>query len=997
MKIAQRDLTSHPSFWLAVFALISRAILAGGLAYSRYEMNLIRREEYRNLAVIAEMKARLITEWREERLLHVAKASHDPFLRKAIADFIKAPGNPDLASDLRKKFELEQKGFDLEQKGLAYADVLLIDPDGKTLLSVPPKQADLFPIEKEAIENAIVSRQAVLSDLFRVPGGDEVRMDAVAPVLADHDRPLAVLVGRIIANTTLYPLCRFWPTPSRTAETILVKVEGGEVLVLNDLRHGENTALSTRYPLNRTELPAVQAAMGKTGIFEGRDYRNIEVLADLRPVPGSPWFMVAQVDRGEILAEATYRATITGFLVAISILLTASVIAFIYRHREIELLKALYQSEREQRQAVEVFRITLYGIGDAVITTDKAGLISHMNRMAEKLTGWEESEAKGRPVEEVFKIIGEELRITVENPVRRVLNERTVVELAGHTLLVGRDGLDRPVADSGAPIRDDSGAIVGVVLVFRDQTQERAAHRSLEESEERFRKLVENAPDAIFVEVDGVFAYLNPVAVKLFGADSQNELLHRPVLERCHSAFHEQVKERLRLLNVETKQVSPLEEKYIRLDGTLIDVEVSAVPTTYKDRQGALVFARDIRERKGIEQEREKFEAQLFQAQKLEALGVLAGGIAHDFNNILGIISGYTEMAQWGAAKGSQVWENLQEARVGIGRAAELVQQILAFSSSRSRERKPFQVALVVKEALKMLRATLPSTIEIKEDVASNAAVLGDPTQIHQVMMNLCTNAAHAMQDGGGLLAVSLTDVRLGPEAVRPHSGLQPGPYVKLAVQDTGHGIDSSILDRIFDPFFTTKGPGVGTGLGLAVVHGIVHSHGGAIEVDSPPGRGTIFQVLLPAMKSAPEPETVEAEPLPRGRERILVVDDEPALALVTKQMLERLGYGVEYRTNGIDALDAFRHQSGDNSFDLVITDMTMPHLTGVDLAGQLHQLKPDLPIILCTGFSDQVDAEKAKGLGIQGCLLKPVVMKDLAHLVRNALDGKKNNGEESG
>jgi two-component system, cell cycle sensor histidine kinase and response regulator CckA len=297
------------------------------------------------------------------------------------------------------------------------------------------------------------------------------------------------------------------------------------------------------------------------------------------------------------------------------------------------------------------------------------------------------------------------------------------------------------------------------------------------------------------------------------------------------------------------------------------------------------------------------------------------------------------------------------------------------------------QIGLIVQEALKMLRISLPSTIEIHSEVNTKAVVLADPSLIYQVLMNLCSNAAHAMEHGAGVLDVSLSDVRIGPEANAPYSGLQPVPHVKLTVKDTGHGIDPAIVDRIFDPFFTTKEVGAGTGLGLAVVHGIVKNHGGAIEVESFPGKGTTFQVFLPAVESAPELEAAQAAPLPRGQERILVVDDEPSLAMANKKMLEHLGYEVDCRASSNEALEVFRRQPPGKAFDLVITDMTMPHLSGVDLARELHRLQPGLPVILCTGFSEQVNADKARNLGIQGFLMKPAVLRELAELIRKVLD----------
>lgn len=388
------------------------------------------------------------------------------------------------------------------------------------------------------------------------------------------------------------------------------------------------------------------------------------------------------------------------------------------------------------------------------------------------------------------------------------------------------------------------------------------------------------------------------------------------------------------------------------------------------------------------EEEQARVEAQLRQAQKMEALGTLAGGIAHDFNNILGIIVGYSEMGQMDAGDGRQVREDLRQVLKAAGRARDLVQQILAFSRMGEQEKKPIQIGFIVKEAAKMLRAFLPSTVEIKVNVATKAVVSADPTQMHQVLMNLCTNSAHAMGNEGGVLRIDLTDFHSGDEPGGVHRDLQPGPYVKLTVEDSGHGIDPFILNRIFDPFFTTKEKGVGTGLGLSVVHGIVKSHGGVIEVESAPNEGATFQVFLPAMEAAVEQKSLETTSLPRGQERILLVDDEPRLASVTKRMLERLGYEVEYRTNGIEALEAFRY-SKRKHFDLVITDMTMPHLTGNELVKELLKSEPTLPIIMCTGFSEKITSGMAQELGIRGIAVKPLSLKVISELIREVLDGK--------
>lgn len=514
------------------------------------------------------------------------------------------------------------------------------------------------------------------------------------------------------------------------------------------------------------------------------------------------------------------------------------------------------------------------------------------------------------------------------------------------------------------------------------------AEEALHESNERLKALFERARDAIFItDPDtNIILEANAAAENLLGL-SRAEIIGLHCSQFHSSPAADTPRNESSTQYALSSNPSPLEAELQRADGSRVPVEISAgLVELDGGRQVTQSLVRDISERKQAERERNRMEAQLRQAQKMEALGTLAGGIAHDFNNILGIIIGYTDMAYWETPPQSPIHRQLEQVLKAADRAKELVRQILAFSRRSEHERSCVEVGLIVKEVMKMLRASLPTTIEIKTEVTSKGQIMADPSQIHQLLMNLCTNAAHAMRERSGVLAVTLTDVHIAPEAIAPHSERQPGPHLQLTVEDTGQGMESSVLDRIFDPFFTTKEPGVGTGLGLAVVHGIVTSLNGAIEVSSTPGQGTTFQVLLPARQAAAVTEKEQAAGLAGGREHILLVEDERQLAIIAKQMLERLGYAVEYQTDGIEALQNFHRQMLQNPFDLVITDMTMPRLTGLELASRLHRLQPDLPIILCTGFSEMVSSEQARSLGIQGLLMKPFTWEQLAELIREVL-----------
>jgi len=394
----------------------------------------------------------------------------------------------------------------------------------------------------------------------------------------------------------------------------------------------------------------------------------------------------------------------------------------------------------------------------------------------------------------------------------------------------------------------------------------------------------------------------------------------------------------------------------------------------------------EIEERKHAAKQKESLQKQLIQSQKMEAIGTLAGGIAHDFNNILSAIIGYTEILLADAPKHSDLQGNLNNLLKAGFRGRELTKQILTFSRQSEFESKPIRVKPLIKECIKFLRASLPATIEIRQDLKSNATVMADPTQIHQVIMNLCTNAAHAMHEKGGILNIRLAEVELDSDFASRYQDVFPGKFLRLSVDDTGCGIPSDTVDHIFEPFFTTKEKGEGTGMGLSVVHGIVKKYHGLITVSSDPEKGTGFNVFLPVIETNAISDNDKEEIPLSGTERILFVDDEHFQVDLGKIMFERLGYEVVTETNSLKALELFRKNP--DGFDLVIADMIMPNLPGDKFAKELIAIRPDIPIIICTGYSEQLEAEKAKSSGIKATVMKPLLIQEMAKTVREVLDG---------
>jgi PAS domain S-box-containing protein len=512
-------------------------------------------------------------------------------------------------------------------------------------------------------------------------------------------------------------------------------------------------------------------------------------------------------------------------------------------------------------------------------------------------------------------------------------------------------------------------------------------HRGVREALFRYEKyysdLIAGSLQGIcMLNGDGVIQFVNPVMATLFGYARPDDLCGRDV--RTLLAPHEHAPwEGYRHACLQAP-VAPQRHivQGIRQDQSALWLEICLSSTSWQDLPAMLMTCLDITERHHLE-------TQVRQSHKLHALGALAGGIAHDFNNMLAAILGYTELLMDDVPRESLTWHRLQRVLTAGERAKDLVRQILTVSRQQEQERRPVQLRLLAEEILKLLRASLPVTIAIHQHLDPHVGtVLADPTQIYQVLMNLCINAEHAMRLSGGVLEVGLDDVDVTEPMPITDGTLMPGPYVRLTVRDTGHGIPDEILDRIFEPFFTTKVPDEGTGMGLTVVQGIMRNHDGAIHVTSLPDQGSTFTLYFPHFHKPMETSEPAAEPVLGGMECVLFVDDEEPIARLGCMMLERLGYKAMFTTSGAEALALFR--AAPERFDLVITDHTMPGMTGAALAQDLRRLRPDLPVILCSGFSHTMNADKAQALGLDAFLLKPFLHRDLGVAVHRVLETRR-------
>jgi two-component system, cell cycle sensor histidine kinase and response regulator CckA len=668
-----------------------------------------------------------------------------------------------------------------------------------------------------------------------------------------------------------------------------------------------------------------------------------------------------------------------------------------------EAVKKLLDSENRFRGAFEQSAV---GMAQLKIS----GRFIRLNERLCDIMGYPPGELTGRNILDITDPADVE---SIRKHVVRALEEPGKI-ISKETRFIRKDGDCVWGKVSSSVIRDETGAPQYFAVVVEDITESKkrdealkealaASHQSEREikavalrslqdrealaaSEQRMSAIV-NAMPAMLNAFDekGDIIFWNAECERVTGHQAKEVINHPEIMNK----FYPDENKRQRVHQSLTSQsgaFKALEFEITCKDGSTRSILWSNISGTAPiSGWAAWAIGIDVTTQKKAEKAKEQLEARLLQLQKIEAIGALAGGIAHDFNNILYPILGFAELMEEDLPPDSPFRMNVREIITGANRARDLVKQILTFSRQANQELMPITPQLIVKEAVKLARSTLPRTIAIEQHIDPNAdLVLADPTQIHHIVMHLITNAYHAMQELGGILKVTLHNIGIAEENAA-YADLSPGPYVKLSIADTGVGISRVILDRIFDPYFSTKPKDKGTGLGLSVVFGIVKSYHGDIVVRSTPGEGTTVDVYFPAIKAVPETAAMEVMAHPGGDERILLVEDEEQILRLEKQMLERLGYEVSAFTSGVEALNKFKVDPA--AFDLVITDMAMPNMTGERLNQELAMIRRDLPVILCTGFSEYMTREKAEAFGIKGFLMKPVVKSELARTVRNALD----------
>ncbi|HTR81199.1 MAG TPA: PAS domain S-box protein [Bacteroidota bacterium] len=950
---------------LVAFGVLAVGIAAAAHFYFASLKDQIVLGKKSQLEALSELKVRQIVAWRKERLQDANYILHDKFIAHGVAELCSHPNNVPFRERTR---EWMTSMFKNQQ----FIAISLFDKKKRLLTSVQGKDhfdsTDDFPL----FDEAALSNEILFSD-FHKDNSNAVSLDIVIPFFEMHGSDSLLdsfVLLQIDPYHALYPLIQEWPSTSQTSEVFMVRREADSITFLSPLRHNRTAPLEFHLPLSNRHLVGVMAVTGTEGIVEGEDYGGVNVFAAVRKIPGTTWFLVAKSDFVEVLAPLQKDEWLINILVAALIASLGSVIVLIWKNQYTEFYKKMYEAELERKALAAHYEYLTKSVNDIFLLVDADDLrIIEANDRAVEAYGYTREELLQmtvrdlRPAEDMPEIneVTESLRtksgIVFEANHRRKNGTIFPVEASIRTVEVGGKLF------SQSTIRDISE---------RKKTEEQLSLQSA--------ALLSTANAIVITDTNGVVTWVNPAYTKMTGYSFEEVLGQNTRLLKSgkqDSLFYKNLWETI--VSGGTWHGELVNKKK---DGSLYDEEMTITPV--KNRKGEIThfiaIKQDITDRKRLQE-------QLLQAQKMESVGTLAGGIAHDFNNILGIIIGYATVLERLGDDPEKFSESIAAINRAVQRGAGLVRQILTFARKSETSFQPLDVNVLVKELISMLYETFPKIITFSRTLEKDLPLIdADHTQLHQTVLNLCVNARDAMPNGG-TLAIRTSKIS-GDSLRQQFAEARNIDYVCVSVADTGEGMDEELTKRIFEPFFTTKEKGRGTGLGLAVVHGVIHAHHGFINLESEIGKGTTFSLFFPVSSVERDQSSsglTESEGPPGGVETILLVEDEELLLGIVKSLLERRGYKILTATNGYEAVSVYKEHASE--IKLVLTDMGLPHLTGVEEFVRLKQINPDVKVILASGYVDQeLKAEMLK-TGLKAFVQKPYSPDEILEIVRKVLD----------
>jgi PAS domain S-box-containing protein len=946
-------------------ALVSALILMlTGIAwYYRTQRQRLLQEVNASLEAIVQLKIDRLSEWRKARLNEAAVMSSSRFYGPLAARWMKEP-------PATKEVEAVIAGLRATQPLYQFQDALFVSASGNIYFRLNPQPGNLEEESLKALARAFRTRRSALTDLFANSGSPDPCVDLVVPFMADAEPSGAILL-RFSAQKFLYPVIHYWPISSRSGETLLVRRDGNDVLLLSALRYQKDAAFRLRIPLTRKDVIAVQGAIGKEGAAEGVDYGGAKVLAAIRPVPDTSWVMIAKQDESEAFSALRRESFLLFGMLLFLIASASTALVVLWQRNEKNHYHDLFEAEAEQRKSEERYRSTLDSIMEGCQIIDFNWRPVYFNATALKHSQHKKEELYSHTLMELYP--GSE-NTDIFAAFKRCMNERTPQTI--ETYLEFPKGAWEWYRLSIQP------NTVGIFILTTNITEQKTAQ---EEKDRLAAAIAQSSEAVVILDTNRLVQYVNPFFERVTGKKREEAVgKPLPVTEALDEAFYRAFWETLesgktwsgRLINC-------------KMDGTLYTEEATVSPV-YNSKGKIINYvsvARDITESLRLQNEKEKLQEQFLQAQKMESIGQLAGGVAHDFNNMLSVIIGHVQLSLDSIESSNILYPHLQEINNAALRSADLTRQLLAFARKQTIEPRVLNLNNVVGEMLSMLQRIIGEDIDLAWIPGHTLwQVKVDPAQIDQILANLAVNARDAI-DNNGRITIETENVVLDAAYCADHLECIEGKYVMLALSDNGCGMDKNVLSHIFEPFFTTKEIGKGTGLGLATVYGIVKQNHGFINIYSEPGKGTSFKVYIPryAGQDALDHVQSKAVPIKSGSETILLVEDEPAVLNLARIMLERQGYTVIAATSPGEAIRLSEEHSGD--IHLLLVDVVMPEMTGRDLSERLMSLRPGLRRLFMSGYTANVIAHQ--GVLDEGMLFlqKPFSARALANKVRDALD----------
>jgi len=959
--------------------LAAVAMLAGGVWFYCHQRESLKAEVQRNLTSIAQLKVDQIALWRHERLADAAVIMNRRGLIQDYKSWTENPASPAAGRFLERIREL--------QESQGYSDVLIVTPSGQLQVSL---HGQTFCGEvRPALETALKEMKPVLTDVHVESPSSVPHLSVVAPLFLEGDPPVAGIVLVCNAKTFLFPLIQKWPVSSKTAETLLVRREGDEVLFLNEVRHRSDTTLKLRFPLSRHEMPVVMGVLGNQGFCKGIDYRGHDVVAVTQQIPGTPWTLVAKIDSEEAFADWHFRSVLLLALLFSLVGIVSALLLFLRqrdKRAQAEALNsaedALRESEKRLREAQSMARLGYWR------WNVKTGAVE-----------WSEE------VYRIFQLDPETFIPKIDSilalspwPEDHERDQALIREaMTSHGPGMYEQRFLRPDKSTGYYFStfqgkyDEKGELLSIVGTIQDITERKRAEEELRKSEAFTRTVMDNLPVGLAVNaLDPVvkFIYMNDNFAKIYrttrAALSAPDAFWEAVYE--DPAFREEIRRRVLqdCISGDPARMHWENVPLTRKGEKTTFVSARNIPVTDKSLMISIVW--DVTEIIQAEAERERMQAQLMQAQKMESVGRLAGGVAHDFNNLIMGVMGYAELARDKLPPGHPVCEDLEEILSSARRTANLTRQLLAFARKQTIAPKELDLNDGITNMLKMLRHLIGEDIHLAWMPCANLwPIRMDPGQVDQMLANLCVNARDAI-DGVGKITIETANVTIDASYCIDRFEAVPGDYVVCAVSDDGCGMTSEVMAHIFDPFYTTKGVGEGTGLGLATVYGIVKQNNGFINVYSEEGKGSTFRIYLPRFSGEAERKTEVSDDAksPGGGETILLVEDDRTVLMTTQAFLKQFGYSVLAAASPEEAFRVAGEYAG--PIHLLITDVILPGMNGREMAKRLAEARPGMKVLYMSGYTANVIAHRGILEEDVMFLSKPFTRNALSRKVREAL-----------